>query len=60
VTNLKNNLMVEEKLRNNLKLDLISEQRIMASSSIVQKEREEERAMMLIDINDKVSRNKLN
>lgn len=57
---MKNNLMVEEKLRNNLKLDLISEQRIMASSSIVQKEREEERAMMLIDINDKVSRNKLN
>ena len=37
VNTLKNNLAMEEHLRNDLKLDLISEQRVMGSCSVVTK-----------------------
>jgi hypothetical protein len=56
---LKNNLLVEDKLKTNLKAELIKEQKLMTSCSILTKELEHERAVMLLEINQSVSLNKL-
>ena len=56
---MKNNLMMEEKARNNVKNELMKGQRIMDSCSIENKELENERAMLLLEINQSVLMNKL-
>lgn len=56
---LKHNVMNEEKLRNDLKMDLIQDQRVMTSCSVITKELENERAMLLLEINENVRKNKI-
>ena len=56
---LKNNLMSEEKKRNDVKNQLVKQQRVMDSFSIETKELENERAMLMLEINQMVLRNKL-
>ena len=57
--NLKNSLMDEDKLRLRLKADLISEQKVMTGQSILQKELEQERAVLMLEINKYVAANRL-
>ena len=59
VSILKNNLLFEEKTRNQVKLELVKAQRVMESFSIESKELENERAMVLLEVNQSVIRNKL-
>lgn len=55
----KNNLLLEEKMKTNLKGELIKEQKVMTSCSILTKELEHERAVLLLAINQSVATNKL-
>ena len=50
---------MEEKARNNVKGELVRAQRVMDSCSIENKELENERAMVLLEINETVLINKL-
>jgi hypothetical protein len=59
VNTLKANLMQEEKQRNFVKGELMKQQRVMDSFSIEKKELENERAMVLLDINNSVLKNKI-
>lgn len=59
VNNLKASLLQEEKQRNLVKDRLMKQQRVMDSFSIESKELENERAMLLLDINSSVLKNKL-
>lgn len=59
VNNLKASLLQEEKQRNQVKEKLMRQQRVMDSFSIEAKELENERAMLLLDINSSVLKNKL-
>ena len=56
---LKNNLMLEEKTRNQVKGELMKGQRVMDSCSIANRELEEERAMLLLEVNQSVLINQL-
>lgn len=56
---LKATLMQEEKLRNYTKNQLMKQQKVMDSFSIETKELENERAMVLLEINTSVLKNKL-
>ena len=55
---LKNNLAIVEKERQVLKGELIRQQRVMTSSSVRMKECENERAMVLMEINEQVARHR--
>ena len=57
--NIKNQLMDEDKLRLRLKADLINEQKVMTGQSILQKELEQERAVLMLEINKYVAANRL-
>ena len=52
---LKSNLIQEEKNRNQTKADLAKQQRVMNSSSIYNIELENERAVLLLEINQSVN-----
>ena len=52
---MKMNLLQEEKNRNQVKADLAKAQKVMNSASIYNKELENERAMLLLEINQSVS-----
>lgn len=56
---LKNGVLVEEKARGQLKSDLTREQKVMTSCSILTKELEHERAVLMLDINHSVALNRL-
>ena len=56
---LKNNLLIEEKNRTNVKADLIKQQIVMNSASILMSELEQERANLLLTINKSVASYKL-
>ena len=51
--------MDEDKLRLRLKADLINEQKVMTGQSILQKELEQERAVLMLEINQYVAANRL-
>ena len=56
---LKNNLLNEDRTRTNTKADLIKQQKVMNSSSILMSELEQERANLLLTINQSVATYKL-
>lgn len=55
---LKLQLLQDDKLRNYVKSELIKQQKVMNSESIEAKELEEERAMVLLEINKSVAENR--
>lgn len=59
VSFLKTTLMKEEKERNFVKGELMKQQKVMDSFSIESKELENERAMVLLEINRSVLKNKI-
>lgn len=56
---LKNGVLIDEKARGQLKGDLTREQKVMTSCSILTKELEHERAVLLLEINHSVAINRL-